>query len=60
MLYSLGLQWDSYYIVIDTATDHGVEGFDYETWAQHRADNLNRQQKGERECTNVSIAGCPP
>lgn len=30
-----------YYIVTDTSTGKGVEGYGCEPWAQHRADALN-------------------
>ena len=30
-----------YYVVTDTSTGKGVEGYDCEAWAQHRADALN-------------------
>ena len=34
-----------YYVVIDTASDKGIEGYGCELWAQHRADELNRTEK---------------
>ena len=40
-----------YYVVTDTSTGKGVEGYGCEPWAQHRADDLNRshahKHKGE-------------
>jgi hypothetical protein len=43
----LGIRNIPYYIVIDTSTGKGVEGYGCETWAQHRADALNRKEKDE-------------
>ena len=37
----VGLRGALYYIVTDSATGKGVEGYDCEAWAQHRADALN-------------------
>lgn len=34
-----------YYVVTDTATGKGVEGYGCDTWAQHRADEMNRKEK---------------
>ena len=34
-----------YYVVTDTSTSKGVEGYGRETWAQHRADALNASQR---------------
>ena len=31
-----------YYIVTDTSTGKGVEGYGCDTWARHRASELNR------------------
>ena len=36
-----------YYVVTDTSTGKGVEGYGCEPWAQHRADDLNRKNEGE-------------
>ena len=36
-----------YYVVTDTSTGKGVEGYGCETWARHRADELNRKEKDE-------------
>lgn len=36
-----------YYVVTDTSTGKGVEGYGCETWANHRADALNRKNEGE-------------
>ena len=41
----LGLSGIPYYIVTDTATGKGLEGYGCDTWAQHRADELNRTEK---------------
>ena len=39
-----------YYVVTDTSTGKGVEGYGCETWAQHRADELNgRKEKPPTE-----------
>lgn len=38
----LGIRNIPYYVVTDTATGKGVEGYGCDTWAQHRADELNR------------------
>ena len=55
----LGSRGIPYYVVVDTANDHGVEGYGCELWAQHRADALNRKRgKEDTRCTNVSTAGC--
>lgn len=43
----LGAGHVPYYIVTDTSTGKGVEGYGCETWAQHRADELNRKEKDE-------------
>lgn len=37
----LGLRNIPYYVVTDTVTGKGVEGYGCEPWAQHRADALN-------------------
>ena len=34
-----------YYVVTDTSTGKGVEGYGCETWARHRADEMNRKEK---------------
>jgi len=34
-----------YYVVTDTSTGKGVEGYGCDTWAQHRADALNASQR---------------
>ena len=41
----LGLHNIPYYVVTDTSTGKGVEGYGCDTWAQHRADELNRKEK---------------
>lgn len=41
----LGSRGIPYYVVIDTASDKGIEGYGCETWARHRADELNRTAK---------------
>ena len=38
-----------YYVVTDTATGKGVEGYGCDTWAQHRADALNASQRTDSE-----------
>jgi len=38
-----------YYVVTDTATGKGVEGYGCEPWAQHRADALNASQRTNNE-----------
>ena len=45
----LGLRNIPYYVVTDTATGKGVEGYGCETWAQHRADALNASQRTDSE-----------
>jgi len=45
----LGLRNIPYYVVTDTATGKGVEGYGCETWAQHRADALNASQRTNNE-----------
>ena len=39
----LGIRNIPYYVVTDTSTGKGVEGYGCETWARHRADALNRE-----------------
>jgi hypothetical protein len=41
----VGLRGALYYIVTDSATGKGVEGYGCETWAQHRADELNSRKE---------------
>ena len=36
-----------YYVVTDTSTGKGVEGYGCDTWAQHRAEELNRKDTDE-------------
>ena len=36
-----------YYVVTDTSTGKGVEGYGCDTGAQHRADEMNRKEKDE-------------
>ena len=36
-----------YYVVTDTATGKGVEGYGCDTWARHRAEELNRKDTDE-------------
>ena len=43
----LGARGVPYNVVIDTASDRGIEGYGCSTWARHRTDELNRQQKRE-------------
>lgn len=38
-----GMRGIPYYIVTDTSTGKGVEGYGCETWAQHRAKELNEK-----------------
>ena len=45
----LGLRNIPYYIVTDTSTGKGVEGYGCETWARHRADSLNRSHAHKHE-----------
>ena len=40
-----------YYVVTDTSTGKGVEGYGCDTWAQHRADALNRKDTDEIRTT---------
>lgn len=43
-----------YYVVTDTSTGKGVEGYGCDTWARHRADALNASQRTDSEgSTNV-------
>ena len=39
----VGLRGIPCYVVMDTATEHGIEGYGCETWVQHRAADLNRK-----------------
>ena len=41
----LGMHGAIYYIVTDTSTGKGLEGYGCDTWARHRADELNRTAK---------------
>ena len=41
----LGLRGVPYYVVTDTSTGKGIEGYGCDTWARHRADELNRTAK---------------
>lgn len=53
----LGFNGSPYYVVWDTATNKGLEGYGCDTWAQHAADDLNRQHRGEAStCTNAFTA----
>jgi len=36
-----------YYVVTDTVTGKGVEGYGCDTWARHRAEELNRKDTDE-------------
>ena len=45
----LGLRNIPYYVVTDTSTGKGVEGYGCDTWAQHRADALNRSHAHKHE-----------
>ena len=38
-----------YYVVTDTSTGKGVEGYGCETWARHMADALNRSHAHKHE-----------
>lgn len=51
---ALGPSNSLYYLVTDTATGMGMGRYGCEIWAQHRANALNRQKKGDAECTNAS------
>ncbi len=46
-----------YYVVTDTSTGKGVEGYGCETWAQHRADEMNRKYKGETDESACGVRG---
>ena len=46
-----------YYVVTDTFTGKGVEGYGCETWAQHRADKLNRKHEGETDESTCGVRG---
>ena len=52
----LGARGVPYYVVMDTATEHGVEGYGCELWARHRADDLNRKA-GDRRPTSEQKGG---
>lgn len=41
----LGVRGIPYYVVTDTASGRGIEGYGCATWAKHRADALNRQTR---------------
>lgn len=41
----LGSRGIPYYVVVDTASDKGIEGYGCDTWARHRAYELNRTAK---------------
>lgn len=41
----LGMRGVPYYVVTDSATGKGVEGYGCELWAQHRADALNDRKE---------------
>ena len=41
----LGARGIPYYVVTDTSTGKGLEGYGCDTWAQHRADALNKTEK---------------
>jgi hypothetical protein len=43
----LGIRNIPYYVVTDTSTGKGVEGYGCDTWAQHRAEELNRKDTDE-------------
>ena len=45
----LGIRNIPYYVVTDTSTGKGVEGYGCETWARHRADALNRSHAHKHE-----------
>lgn len=45
----LGIRNIPYYIVMDTSTGKGVEGYGCDTWARHRASELNREEKTASE-----------
>ena len=43
-----------YYVVTDTATGKGVEGYGCDTWARHRAEEMNRKEKKGDECQDLT------
>lgn len=45
----VGLRGALYYVVTDTSTGKGVEGYGCETWARHRANALNASQRTNNE-----------
>ena len=45
----LGIRNIPYYVVTDTSTGKGVEGYGCETWERHRADALNRSHAHKHE-----------
>ena len=47
----LGAGHVPYYIVTDTSTGKGVEGYGCDTWARHRASELNREDTDEIRTT---------
>lgn len=51
----LGDRGIPYYVVVDTASDKGIEGYGCELWARHRADDLNR--KADRRPTSEQKGG---
>ena len=50
----LGLRNIPYYVVTDTSTGKGVEGYGCETWARHRAEELNGKEKKGDECQDLT------
>ena len=54
---TLGYSNVLYYLVKDTATGRDMGRYGCEIWAQHKANALNRQKKGDTGCTNASTAG---
>ena len=43
----LGIRNIPYYVVTDTSTGKGVEGYGCETWARHRANQMNQEDASE-------------
>lgn len=52
----LGARGVPYYVVVDTASDKGIEGYGCELWARHRADDLNRTA-GDRRLASEQKGG---
>ena len=43
-----------YYVVTDTSTGKGVEGYGCETWARYRANEMNREEKTASEADRTN------